>query len=491
VAEATSWQERIRNHIAHLGAAEVLMIAVTVLGLGLRIEHALTFDGPLRGADYAVHLDGVRWMLAHHRPFDFTKDVSIQTQYQPPLWYALGALTLRLTQAERSIAWLAVAGWLVRQVLLARILQQAIFSHRWTRLLALSVNAMLPLSILTDGKLNPEGLHSTLFMLALYALWRMERELGRGQGIGLRSAVWFGVFSGLAVLTKATAGVLVLAAFIVLGWRALRLFREAGWGVTRRRFLRPAVAAGLAWCVVAGWWCGPNLVKYHHPFPHYWNTVAEVPGHEMDQKNPVLYRRPLGWALPFEWSEYMERPVIYSSTDPRPNFWAASITGVWTDFYNRGFCRLKGGGFNKHVWGADWGPPYGGPSWYMSDRCVDLARWLLRIGLFISLVSAWAVVHTAWSNIRSNGRNGSLVLPVGIGLVVFFVMLFALVFPFEDYAVLNPRYLLPAATPMAACLAIALAEGKLAATARWILQGLLALATVGVGLLVLWERFGA
>jgi hypothetical protein len=85
-------------------------------------------------------------------------------------------------------------------------------------------------------------------------------------------------------------------------------------------------------------------------------------------------------------------------------------------------------------------------------RCVHFFVQLLRAGIPITLLSVWAVGYVAWDQLRTAGRRGSLVLPSVIGLVVFFVMMFAVVYPFDDNVVLNPRYLLPAAAPIAACL---------------------------------------
>jgi 4-amino-4-deoxy-L-arabinose transferase-like glycosyltransferase len=371
------------------------------------------------------------------------------------------------------------------------MLKQAIPKHRWAILLALSINAVLPISVLTDGKVNPEGLHSTLFTVALYPLWRMERQVRRLQGISLKTAAAFGALTGLAVLSKATAGVLVLAAGIVFLWWALRFRQLGGWRLARQRLLGPAVGAGIAWCLVAGWWCGPNLWKYGHPFPHYWNSASKTPGNRYYLETPLLDRRPVSWLLPFDWSEYLEHPVIHNDVDPRPNFWAAVVTGTWTDFYNRGFCRLQGGGLSTRVWGASWGPPYGGPGWYMSNRCLDLFRQLLRVGLGITVLAVLAVWRTVWNYLRTSGRTGSLVLPTNIVLVVFFVMFFAFVFPFDDNAVLNPRYLLPTAAPVCACLALALTQNPYGKPVRWLLQGVLFAATIAVGALLIFERFGS
>lgn len=471
------------QHKRRLRLTTVCALLVSLLGLALRVEHALTFDGPGRGADYRVNVHGAYWMLAHWRPFDFTPEVSTQVGYQPPLWFALGALCLKWFGTERSIAWLAVLGWVLRQYLLARMLRQAIPNHRWSSFIALAINAVLPLSVLTDGKVNPEGLHTSIFMVGVYALWRLEREAQSVSGMSVRSALLLGVASGFAVLAKATGGLLPAATALVFAWQVWCLRGGFNARAKLRALLQAAAVAGGVWLIVAGWWCGPNLVKYHHPFPHIWNLNQHL-------TDPVLYRRPLGWIMPFYWKEYLRFPIIFTTTEPRPNFWATSIVGTWTDIYNRGFCRLIGGGKTERVFGANWGPGYG-PEWHVSWRCIDLFVKLAWVGVVLSVESILAVGYVTWTHLRSKGRTGSLALPVLIGLVTFFVMLFALVYPFDDNVVLNPRYLLPAATPMSMCLGVALAELPVTRRVKITLQTLTLLAIAAVTVLLVYERWGS
>src|SRR5262245_15358698 len=124
----------IRAILSAPGVAGWLAIVASLIGLALRVEHALTFDGLGRGGAYAVNLQGVRWMMEHWRPFYFSRQVSAQVGYQPPLWHFLGAIILLFTGQERPIAWLAVIGWLVRHVLLALMLREAIPKHKWSAL---------------------------------------------------------------------------------------------------------------------------------------------------------------------------------------------------------------------------------------------------------------------------------------------------------------------------------------------------------------------
>ncbi len=473
-----------------------MTIAATALGLWLRIEHAVTFDGPGRGADYVVHASGVRWMAEHWRAFNMDATVDYQVRAYPPLWYAVSALIMKVTHSERAIASLAVLGWMVRHYVLFRMLKEGAPGAHWASCAALSIHAVLPLSVLVDGKVNPEGLHAALFMLALYALWRMEREASASQGISIRTAATFGLFAGLALLTKATAAVLVVAGALVLAWRAARLLRSAGWATTWSRLLRGPIAGLAVWCLIVGWWCGPNLVEHGHPFPHIWEL--EDPEQHAELRLPLWERRPLPWFLPFEWREYLELPVVRSPQEPTPNFWAANVAGTWSDYYNRGFCRLSGGEVTDRVWGARGGALWDGTGvWDLSYRCVGVLAWLVRVGLWLSFASVIGVSYTAISHVRTACRRGSLVVPATIVLGIFFVMLFAVKFPFDGAAVVNPRYLLPQAAPISVCLGFGLARahelaqrrGARAALAA-LVSGLTLFSIAAVALLVVFERFG-
>lgn len=67
MAQKTSAGFRFQEWIARIGWAGWAALAVSMFGLALRIEHAVTFDGPGRGSDYASNVEGVYWMLKHWR----------------------------------------------------------------------------------------------------------------------------------------------------------------------------------------------------------------------------------------------------------------------------------------------------------------------------------------------------------------------------------------------------------------------------------------
>jgi hypothetical protein len=472
------WTESIRNYVSQISPAGWVALSVTLLGLLLRIEHAYTFNGPDRGSDYGSNVEGVRWMLKNMRPFNFTNEVAWSVKYQPPLWSAVGALVLKLTNSERAIAYVAVFGWTIRQWLLARIMKLMAPHRDWSAVVALSINAVLPISVLTDGKVNPENYHTTLFTVALYFLWRMERQSLSSSGVSLVTAMFFGLFAGLSMLAKGTASILVMAAVIVLVWQARRIRLQYSWAIVRRRLLAPTAVAAVVWCVVTGWWIWPNLVRFHHPFPHTWDT--DTPKQEPTLALPFFYRRPLGWALPFEWKEYIELPINRDGKRPRPNFWATSVAGTYTDWYNRGFCRLPGGPATTDVWGG----------WPVTMRCVGVYVKLFWLGILLSIMAVVAFGHTLRNHIKTCGRKGSLVLPTLIVLGTLFPGLFAIAYPYDHAAVLNPRYLLPISVPMAACLGLALGQINSAPWKRILAHSVVLAVIACVAILVVYERFG-
>ena len=474
----SSSTQRVRDYVGRIGVAGWVALGVTLLGFILRIEHAHTFDGPGRGSDYASNVQGVRWMLKNMRPFNFTNEVGWSVKYQPPLWSAVGALILKLTNSERAIAYVAVLGWAIRQWLLARIMKQVAPHRSWAAVAALSISAVLPISVLTDGKVNPENYHTTLFTIAVYFLWRMERQAQGVSGISLVTAALFGLFAGLSILTKGTASVLLMAAAIMLVWQTLRLKAQVDWAAIRRRLFAPTIVAAVVWCGVSGWWIWPNIVRFHHPFPHTWDT--DTPKQEPTLALPFFYRRPLGWALPFEWKEYAELPINRDGKRPRPNFWATSVSGTWTDWYNRGFCRLPGAVATTDVWGG----------WPVTERCVSVYQKLFWAGAAMTVMAVLAVGHTLKNHLKTWGRQGSLVLPSIIVLGILFPGLFALAYPYDHAAVLNPRYFLPVSMPMAACLGIALAQWQAWPRKRILAHAAVFAAIACIAVLVVYERFG-
>lgn len=488
---------RLAELFARKSTSTWLLLAVSALGLGLRVEHALTFDHVHRGSDYGVHLLGVRWMECHWRPFFFSPSVDYQVRSYPPLWYFLSALLLELRNDERLLAVFSVLGWAMRQAVLWLVVRRLFQQQPWSKVATLSIHALLPLGVLIDGKINPEGLHSGLFALALYSLWKMELQSQAATRISLKTAAAFGTLAGLALLAKITGSMLLAVGALVLGLQALRVARRDGLAVAWRTIAPPALTALAAWGLVAGWWSVTNLLERGHPFPHVWSIETAKDNPTLGE--PTLYRRPLGWALPFEWSGLWSVPLIRGENDPRQNFWATEVVGTWSDAYNRGFCRLEGGGVSDRFWGARHGfvSQLADP-WNVSGRCVEWFASMVHVGVWLSGAAVLAVLWSLWKSLGSLGARGTLTMAVVPLLGIASAMSFALAYPYDYLAVLNPGYLLSIVMPMSLCFGLALAELESAASSSGIRAVLarrappLALLLIAViGGMLIYERFGA
>ena len=114
---------------------------------------------------------------------------------------------------------------------------------------------------------------------------------------------------------------------------------------------------------------------------------------------------------------------------------------------------------------------------------------LLWLGILLSIMAVIAVAHTLRNHLKTSGREGSLVLPTIIVLGTIFPCLFAIGYPYDNAAVLNPRYLLPISVPMAACLGIALAQMRTRSWKRRLAQAVVLGVIACVAMLVVYERF--
>lgn len=456
-----------------------LALGLSLLGLALRVHLARTFDGPARGTDYAEYLRGVRWVMDHRRTFDAT--VNLQHGFHTPGWYVVAALVLAWRRDERAIAAVSVGAWVVRQAALWRWCARALPGAPRSTSVALGLHAVLPVSVLMDGKVNPEGPHATVFALAALAIAGVERRLReRALRVGWPS-FGAGVVSGLAVMTKATSAVLVLVAVAVLALAARRsaVSRDA-------KALRDVAVAGVAfvagWSAVAGGWCLDNALRFGNPLPHQYalkgaDFVAAWP----ELRAPLLYRRSVGWALPFD-LDWIDAPHAASVDAPRPNFWSATLGGTWSDWFNRGFCRLTGGPRLSTVWGI--------AAWAMPERCVRVDLALVRLGLgFTAAVAAawaWLLRHT----LRSDGAEGSVTALAASALPVVFTMAFAWTWSIDRMAVVKASYLLPAALPALVVLAFGLSSLETRPRPSLGPHRALGLATLCVASLVTWARWG-
>jgi hypothetical protein len=120
-------------------------------------------------------------------------------------------------------------------------------------LLAAALTALNPQFLFISGSVNLDGMAAMTCTLALWQLIRTIEEPARWQGWALT-----GTFCGLAVLSKSSAFTVELTAGILL---LISAVRYRSWSL----LWRGALALGLAFLLVSGWWLVRNWVLYGDP----------------------------------------------------------------------------------------------------------------------------------------------------------------------------------------------------------------------------------
>ncbi len=174
--------------------------------------------------------------------------------HQPPLYYFLTAVLYHLVggagKGVRLLSTLFSAGVVWLTWLCARRLLP---DRPLIALTATGFVAFLPMHIAIGSAVGNDALTNLLFAGVLYGL------LKRGSSNPERQALWVGILTGLALLTKATA--ILLLPVVGLGVLIQARLDGAGWQMSVRR----AGLALLPALLIGGWWFIRNALLYDDP----------------------------------------------------------------------------------------------------------------------------------------------------------------------------------------------------------------------------------
>ncbi len=142
---------------------------------------------------------------------------------------------------------------------------------------AAAIHAFTPMFVFISGAVNNDNL---VIPLCTLALWLMVRLVTHAlpQRFGSQ-ALWFmslGIVVGMALLTKESAGGLVLLTALTVGYVAWRQHASAGGKAGWRTFLTGSVATGAPTLLIAGWWYLRNWQLYGDPTGQ--NVFIEILG---------------------------------------------------------------------------------------------------------------------------------------------------------------------------------------------------------------------
>ena len=232
-----------------LGARHALVaigLVLLVLAASLAVRQP-----PERFPDEAQHL-GYAAQLAEGRGFaDFRREPPGTERHQPPAYYLLAALVVRLGGGLAAVRLLSVlaalgTGWLTWR-LAREWLPEA---DPWVPVAAASAAAFLPMNFYLSAAVNndPAAILTVTWGLLLLLLG-LKRGFTPGRALGL------GLVCGLALMVKSTSLCLGAAAVVGLGPRR-------GEGAAGARLLGALVLGG---ALVAGPWLVRNTLLYGDP----------------------------------------------------------------------------------------------------------------------------------------------------------------------------------------------------------------------------------
>jgi hypothetical protein len=439
-------------------------LAAVAIGVLLRMSMGLWYDARL-GFDYEDHWAYIRHVAERHAlpPFDFNT-----TSYHPPLYYVIAGALVGVGLGEGALGWLAVAWGIVRLAVVWAALARWLPESRLARVVALALAAVLPVGVQLDGMISNETLAVLLSAVALAATPAALVAARSGRVV---PAVGLGLAIGLALLTKVSAVVLVVAVAIGL---VLDVVRGAEpWRQALRARIRPAAAGALVLGAVAGWFFARNAVNTGQLAPtgyEGWAKANQAPF----ATTPYLARRPPAFYIGWD-PKIFVRPYYATGYDP-PRFFPVLVASTFNDYYVYSFA---GGG------------EYGAKRW-LTGAAVTLGALSVVGGTAIALVTiiAWLA---AWRALWRSRDNARLAVLAAAPLALLGQLHFATKYPNDNFGPIKGAYLQFVAPVLCAMFGVGVAwlwrrGGRVRAAAVLALAGLALVAAYTV--FCRFPRFG-
>jgi 4-amino-4-deoxy-L-arabinose transferase-like glycosyltransferase len=408
-------------------------LGLAALGIAIRVHNAIAYPAG-KGFDATANWEYVarlREGLALPAPDAFWAAA------HPPLYYWLAAaldallgrndlatiVATRLLGSALGLLAIGAAVWLVRRL-------DPTSPRR--AFLAGALLLCLPVHVYMSAMLNEEIVAGALVSLAAAGV---ALDLSRSEGCDPRRAAAIGVVAGLALLTKLSGALVILAgvaAYALDGWRRGELVP----GVSRA-----AVFGGVAG-LVGGWFLARNLLVYGYVYPYQLDVHA------------VMATMPPGAR---EWLDYLRVPLA-TVTLPSPlvpellrSVWGTTYTTVWFDSHRHFLPRSH-------------------------PDLLNAAQWLTLLGLLPTAAFAAGLIGALRR--RAAGADLMLVLLTGVALLGYT----AFTWRNPWFVTVKASYLLGLSLPFAWFASEALTRwtrpGRLSAWLVWLYLGLLLVATV-------------
>lgn len=286
-----------------------LLAAFTLLPLALamRVHNALHFP-PEWGFDASFNW---QYIEALRRDWYLPRPDTGWSTSDPPLYFALAALCMRVVPAPALVPWIntllglgvvALAAWLVRR------LAPADPARAW---LAAGLVLYLPAHVQMSPMVNEEML-AAFFIAAAISLAAHPERAREAPRPALHRALAIGVAAGLALLAKLSGLLVTPACALAYAFDARR-----GRAALARGALCCAVAA-----VVGGWFYARNRIEYGYFQPH------GLAVHQLMRGMPPG-QRALGDYLRIPLATFSDPQVL--NPDLLRSVWGTTYASLWFD----------------------------------------------------------------------------------------------------------------------------------------------------------------
>jgi hypothetical protein len=230
------------------------------------------------------------------------------------------------------------AGWLAALLGIARLIVVWIGLERWlpesrlARVVALFTAAVIPVGVQLDGMVTNEALSTLLCALAIVAAPAAVEGARTGR---VKPSAWLALWIGLALITKFSASVLILALLLAVALEIARSPRGEGrpaWREALRLRWKPAAVGGCIVLALSGWFFVRNERLYGQPAPTGYEGMMKA-NQAPYEKIPYLQRRQ--GSFYWEWDPAIfANPYVPPGTPPRPRFFPVLVASTFADYYS-------------------------------------------------------------------------------------------------------------------------------------------------------------
>lgn len=448
------WQSRsAASAVRQWALAHIPESLIFLLGALLRLTMAAGWRFQAEwGYDGAAHWSYIQHLL---QSASLPSCATTHVAYHPPLYHLAAAGLVKLGADHQGIIWLSFACGVARLVVIWLGLEWYLQNRR-ARIAALSLVAVMPVSIMIDGNTSNESMNGLLAAIAMLIWPKTMRATGWRQW---RAACVLGLILGLGIITKTSSAVLLMA----FGTAVLLDLALNGkhWSI-RLRALAPWTTTVIICLTIGGWFYARNAALYGAPFATYY----EIVGHPAASR-PYLDRRSSGFL--FGWSgEIYKMPYYPVALTPHPRFFPVALAETFTDYYNHSFSGLR----------PDETRDFMVNNRPLTNRILWLARGAIVGGTIILMgtLAAWTACLWRIANQREWSLLSLLLIPALAALVA---VSFAIKYPYDTHGVIKGAYTQFGAPALFAMFGVAV-EWALRSRRRWFVAGALLLSLAAV-----------